>query len=112
MITLKNINFRNLLISLIIYLTIVIIFSIREKTTDIIFLLAWLTIIVYTVLSFFKVNVQKFKYFLRLNLIMLTVTFLYDNYQYNNKNQFISNVILVIIIFSIALKIYLKKQNK
>ncbi len=108
----KNINFRNLLITLIVYLTIVIIFSTREKTTDVIFLLAWLTIILHKILSVFKVNVEKFRAFLSLNLTMLPLTFLYDNYQYNTKNEFISNVILVMIIIMIALPFYLKKQNK
>jgi len=108
---LKNINIKKVLISIIAYTIIIAVLSINEHVTDIIFLLAWFTIIIYTILSLTKVNTSKFKYFLRLNLIMLVITFLYDNYQYNNKNEFISNVILVIITLTVALMYYLKRQK-
>ena len=94
------------------YLIIIFTFSLNEKIKDIIFLVGFTTIMISSLLSLFKINLEKFKYFIWINLIVFPITYLYDNYIYD-KNNFLSHVILILIIITFfGVKFFKKQKSK
>ena len=101
----------SILINLIIYVILVSILSINENTKDVIFVVGFTTIMIGSLLSLFKVNLKKFKYFIWINLLLFIIAYLYDAYLYNNGD--LTNQIIIFIIIALIFGIkYFKNKPK
>ena len=99
----------SILINLIIYVILISILSINENTKDIIFVVGFTTIMISSLLSLFKVNLKKFKYFIWINSILFVLTYLYDAYNNNELTNHIIIFIIIALIFGIK---YFKNKPK
>lgn len=85
--------------------------SVDEKISDAISILSILTIFISSILSLFKVNLEKYKYFIWINVILFIINYLYTNYLYDSKNYH-SHIFLMLIIVSFFGIRYLKSKKK
>ena len=99
----------SILTNLIIYVILISILSINENAKDIIFVVGFTTIMISSLLSLFKVNLNKFKYFIWINLVLFVLTYLYDAY---NNNELTNHIIIFIIIALISGIKYFKNKPK
>ncbi|UGS24603.1 hypothetical protein [Flavobacterium channae] len=101
----------SILINISIYIIIISLLSINENIKDIIFVVGFATIMFSSLLSLFKINLKKFRYFIWINLIMFPLTYLYDTYTYDKENFINHLVIFLIIILFFGIK-FLKNKPK
>jgi len=99
----------SILINLIIYVILISILSINENTKDAIFVVGFTTIMISSLLSLFKVNLKKFKYFIWISLVLFVLTYLYDAYNNNELKNHIIIFIIILLIFGIK---YFKNKPK
>jgi hypothetical protein len=99
----------SILINLIIYVILISILSINENTKDVVFVVGFATIMISSLLSLLKVNVEKFKYFIWINLVLFILTYLYDAYNNDDLTNHIIIFIIIALIFGIK---YFKNKPK
>jgi hypothetical protein len=101
----------SILINIVIYIILISILSINENTKDAIFVVGFTTIMISSLLSLFKVNLKKFKYFIWSNLILFILAYLYDAYFHYSGNLINHIIIFIIIILIFGIK-YFKNKPK
>ena len=101
----------SILINLIIYVILISILSINENIKDVIFVVGFTTIIISSLLSLFKINLKKFKYFIWINSSLFIITYLHDSYVYDN-GDFINHLFIFLIIALIFGVKYFKNKPK
>jgi hypothetical protein len=99
----------SILINLIIYVILISLLSINENTKDVVFVVGFATIMISSLLSLLKVNVEKFKYFIWINLVLFILTYLYDAYNNDDLTNHIIIFIIIALIFGIK---YFKNKPK
>lgn len=109
---LKN-DIISIIITIIAYITLIFLLSINENIVDVIFVVGFATIMISSLLSLFKVNLKKIKYFIWLNITVFIITCLYNSFIYNRDSLFTTLFILILTQTFLVLRYSKKnKQNK
>lgn len=105
-------NSISLIATIIIYVSIIGLLSITENSKDAIFIIALITIMISSFLSLFKINLEKIKYFIWLNIVIFFVTYIWNAFLYNNNGSFINHLIIALILLFFTIKHFKNKTSK